>query len=232
MGILQGCVAMGDKSTEDRRGRSYFTSPEQAVEVARKNGLKFGVCTQYATSLPHYAQLYEPACGKLQEVNSFYAEMETLARGRRRSAVEVWVDMGPHPLSLLLAWVPDGAIAADSLQVEFKERRARASFDFVAGGRICRSEIIVCDREEGKPARRFGVNGFVVDCEGQNDDQGRFRSLLRRESEEMMGEDFMSLLISQFVQVIRDPQKHLLVNGETGLRNLELQIQILQKADS
>jgi len=27
---------MGEKSAEDRRGRSYFTSPEQAVEVARK----------------------------------------------------------------------------------------------------------------------------------------------------------------------------------------------------
>ena len=233
--LEKGCHVLCEKPLVWEQGEALDLLLERArgvVEVARKNGLKFGMCTQYAASLPHYAQLYEPACGELQEVTSFFAEMETVARGRRRSAAEVWVDMGPHPLSLLVAWMPDGAIAADSLQVEFKERKARASFDFVVGERSCRSEIIVCDREEGKPVRRFGVNGFVVDCQGRNDDQGHFRSLLSRGSAEVMGEDFMSLLISQFVQAVRDPQKPPLATGETGLRNLELQIQILQKADS
>ena len=36
LGILQGCGSMGKKRPEDHRERSFFTSPEQAVEVARK----------------------------------------------------------------------------------------------------------------------------------------------------------------------------------------------------
>jgi hypothetical protein len=36
LAIIQGCGAMSDKRTGDQRGESYFTSPEQAVEIARK----------------------------------------------------------------------------------------------------------------------------------------------------------------------------------------------------
>jgi hypothetical protein len=34
--LIQGCGAMAEKNSEGRRGQRYFTSPEQAVEVARK----------------------------------------------------------------------------------------------------------------------------------------------------------------------------------------------------
>ena len=87
------------------------------VDLARQTNLLLGVCTQYAASLPNYRQLYEEAREALATVESFYAEMETLARGRHRSAAEVWIDMAPHPLSMLLAWMPDGVIEPESLRV-------------------------------------------------------------------------------------------------------------------
>jgi hypothetical protein len=140
--------------------------------------------------------------------------------------------MGPHPLSLLLAWIPGGAIIAESLAVEFQGSAAQARFDFVSAQGCCRSEIVVRDREEGVPVRRFGVDGVIVDCGGRPDASGAYRAVLSRGGQEVVGTDFMSLLIAQFVAAVRAPQLPVPVPGETGLRNLELQVQILQRAQS
>ena len=203
---------------------------QMLVELARQSDRHLGLCTQYAASLPHYLQLYEPVRGPLATIDSFYAEMETLSRGRRRSAAEVWVDMGPHPLSLLLAWMPAGRIESTSLQVEWVASGVRVFFDFIDQAGSCRCEIAVRDQPVGQPVRRFGVNGFLVDCSGRAVADGTYCSVMGSEDSELVGDDFMSLLIDQFVRVAREPGLVPLVPGEIGLRNLELQLQILQTA--
>ncbi len=201
------------------------------VELAQANKLRLGVCSQYAAALPHYARLYERQQGEpLKAVSRFYAEMDTLSRGRRRDAEEIWIDMGPHPLSLLLAWMPKGEIDTRSLQVVFSGGEARVDFYFVDGNTTCRCEIIVRDLAEGKPVRRFGVNGFLVDCEGRTDQEGAYCCVLRKADQEEIGDDFMALHIAQFLQCVMDPQLDLLASGVVGMRNLELQLQVLQRA--
>ncbi|MBI2504723.1 MAG: Gfo/Idh/MocA family oxidoreductase [Candidatus Latescibacteria bacterium] len=200
----------------------------QLVELARARGLQFGVCTQYAAALPHYRRLYEAVRGPLEEITSFFAEMESVSRGHRRDAQTMWIDMGPHPLSLLLSWFPGGALAADSLRVEFAGSQAKAEFDFVAGGSTCRTQILIRDRQEGSPVRRFGVNGLTVDCLGRADADGIYRAVLRQGEIEVVGEDFMYLLIEQFDQALGQRRAPLV--DATGVRNLELQLQILQGA--
>jgi hypothetical protein len=86
----------------------------------------------------------------------------------------------------------------------------------------------VRDLGEGKPVRRFGVNDFIVGCEGRADDMGAYRCVLNHREQEEMGDDFMALLISQFLHCANHPEEVLLASGEAGLRNLELQLQILQ----
>lgn len=199
------------------------------VDLAQENGVRLGVCSQYAASLPHYARLYERQRGERpMEVSSFYAEMDTLSRGRRRDAEEIWIDMGPHPLSLLLAWMPKGKIDLDSLEVAFSGGEARVVFDFVCGHTICHSQMIVRDLAAGKPIRRFGVNGFLVDCEGRADLSGNYRCVLSEGEQEEVGDDFMALHIAQFLQSITHPDLALLASGMVGMRNLELQLQVLQ----
>ena len=200
------------------------------VDLARQTNLLLGVCTQYAASLPNYRQLYEEARGALATVESFYAEMETLARGRRRSAAEVWIDMAPHPLSMLLAWMPDGVIEPESLRVVSGSGEVRACFSFADSAGSCRCEIIVRDLHAGQPLRRFGVNGFLVDCTGRSAPDGTYCSVLSTGESELIGDDFMSLLIARFADSAVQPQLAPLVSGEVGLRNLELQLQVLQNA--
>lgn len=200
------------------------------VDLARQTNLHLGVCTQYAAALPSYRQLYEEVRGPLTTIESFYAEMETLARGRRRCAAEVWIDMAPHPLSMLLAWMPDGAIEPASLQVVLAGGEARACFNFANSAGSCRCEIIVRDLYAGQPLRRFGVNDFLVDCTGRSAPDGTYCSVLSTGEAELIGDDFMSLLIAQFAAAAVQPQLAPLVSGAVGLHNLELQLQVLQNA--
>ncbi len=204
------------------------TQGQALVNLSRVADRRLGVCTQYAASLPHYLQLYEAARGPLDNIESFYAEMETVARGRRRTAEEIWIDMGPHPLSLVLAWMPAGTIEPASLQVDLRDAETRTRFDFVGPWGTCPCEIVVRDLIEGQPMRRFGLNDFLVDCTGRAVD-GVYCSVLSTEETELVGEDFMSLLIAQFAEAVQQPDLLSLVPGEIGLRNLELQLQILQR---
>ncbi len=228
-----GCHVLCEKPLVWQAGGDPFRIIEQAgnlVELARNRGLQLGVCTQYASSLSHYRRLYEVVRGPLAEITSFFAEMESVSRGRQRDARTMWIDMAPHPLSLLLSWFPGGRIDPASLRVEFAGSQAKAEFDFVEAGCVCRSQILIRDRQEGSPVRRFGVNGLVVDCLGRPDAGGVYRAVLRQGETEVEGEDFMQLLIAQFDQALG--QGHApLVDGATGVRNLELQLQILQEAE-
>jgi len=207
---------------------TILTQARAMVELAQENGLRLGVCSQYAASLPHYARLYKEQQGALSEVSRFYAEMDTLSRGRRRDAEEIWIDMGPHPLSLLLAWMPAGKVEEASLEVVFSGGEARVNFDFIDRDSTCKCDIIVRDLAEGKPVRRFGINGFLVDCEGRTDTDGAYRCVLSHGGREAIGDDFMALHIAQFLQCIAQPDMELLTSGLVGIRNLELQLQVLQ----
>ena len=47
---------------------------------------------------------------------------------------------------------------------------------------------------------------------------------------ELIGDDFMSLLIARFAEAAAQPTLMPLISGEVGLCNLELQLQVLQNA--
>ena len=128
--------------------------------------------------------------------------------------------------------MPAGAIVKESLQVEFKGGEARCTFEFVHGQEVCRCEVIVRDVSAGAPVRRFGVNDFIVDIAGRTGSDGIYQTVLAHGDREVWGDDLMYLLIAQFIEAIKEPQTTPLAAGEIGLRNLELQQQVLQFAFS
>lgn len=228
-----GCHVLLEKPMVWEEGADADRSLDLAnrlVGEAKERALHLGVCTQYAASLPLYERIYTREKTDGLQVSKFAAEMETLSRGRRRDGAEIWVDMGSHPLSLLLAWLPDGAIDPASLEAEFAGHQARVRFDFNAEGHRCLCDIAVRDRSEGLLTRRFGIDGVLVDCEGRADDDGVYRSVLRRGGTEVTGQDFMSLLIAQFAATVRGTETGPIVTGATGVRNLELQLQVYSAA--
>jgi predicted dehydrogenase len=227
-----GCHVLCEKPLVWRDGMAadnLLHTASDLVDKAEALGRCFGVCTQYAAGLSHYEQLYADQRGTLGPITSFKAEMETLARGRRRSPGDVWADMGSHPLSLLLGWMPSGYIEKASLRPDFSARQARVQFDFIDGNNLCRCDIVVRDIDEGVPLRRFGVNGFVVDCQGKNDADGVYRIALSHRDREILEQDYMSLLIENFVSACRMGDTPM-VPAALGARNLELQLAIRDRA--
>ncbi len=200
------------------------------LQHARAANRVFAVCTQYASALPRYEELYRAERGKPPAASRFFAEMETVARGRERDTGEIWIDMGPHPISMLLAWHPHGEVVPGTLRTFFRDREARAEFEFTTASGTCLVDIAVRDRVEGPPVRRFGVDGYILGCTGRADEAGVYRSVLSSGLRETVGEDFMSLLIGNVCDVVRGSAARLIVSGELGLRNLELQLQVLQSA--
>lgn len=230
--ISAGCHVLCEKPLVWYPGRSgdyqlrYATA---IVDKARSRGVKLGICTQYVAALPQYEALHKAVRGPVPHPRSFYAEMETLSRGRERSPAQIWVDMGPHPLSLLLAWLPEAQLDEGSLTTAFEKTEARTEFVVRTGQDSCKCLIVVRDKPDGTPARRFGINEAVADYEGRADADGIYRSVLRMDGQEHVGPDLMSLLISKFDAACVHQQEPL-VRGETGLRNLKLLIRILREA--
>ena len=226
-GLRNGCHVLCEKPMvwgEDVS--SISTQAEQLVGEARNRGLLFAACTQLATALPLYQSLLAAVPNPAQ-IAHFHAEMEPQARGQVRAARDVWIDMAPHPLSLLLSWLPRGHIRERSLEVRFEGAEAWAKFEFQHPEGCCNAEIVVRDRSAGTLARRFGVNGHIVECSGEPGTTGEYQSVLRRGSDECRGQDFMSLLIQQFIRAVRDRDFVHPTASEAALSNLRLQLQIM-----
>jgi len=79
---------------------------------------------------------------------------------------------------------------------------------------------------EGQPKRRFGINGFDVDIGAVRED-GVYKTVLRRGDMEVRCEDLVRVSIRRFIGAVRGEGTPL-ADGNTGLRNLELQLQVLK----
>lgn len=198
----------------------------QAHELARlasASGRHVGLCSQYAAALTQYRRLFPEL--DVAACETFETTMETLSRASRgwnRAADEVWVDMGPHPLSLVLAAWPQAVLDPGSIQVDFSGRRADVSFHVDDAGRRCACRVVVADCDEGPLERAFAFDGQRVDLAGRADDNGVYRSVMAHGEVEDVSDDFMDLLISQFTRVATGAEAQPLVPIDVAVHNVEM----------
>jgi len=202
------------------------------VEAARKANRILAMSAQYPASIPSYCDLYREVRGEaVGRIESVSMEMEVKIRGGNARPYEsMWIDRASHPLSLLLAFVPDAEIDSTTVTCTLSERENVARFDADSEQGRVEVTILMREIEAGDPVRRFGVNGFLADWRGFPDEAGIYRAGLSHEGREVAGDDFLHAFIRQMADAVRGEAKGPVVTGAAGLRNLEMQADLLGRA--
>ncbi len=193
---------------------------ERIVSAADSAKVLLGVNTQYAAAAPHLL-----AISGVDSVDEYFMQMESRGAGGTRQHEAIWHDLAAHPISVLLALVPDGNVDWGSVQCVVESQRNECAFDFARpDGSAVKARILLRNAPEGPMCRQFAVNGIPIGYEGRNDDDGVYCTYLTHGGAETKAKDFMEESITRFAT------GDLLATGDTGLKNLEMQLRLLENA--
>jgi predicted dehydrogenase len=200
------------------------------VRAAAENGRVLGVNAQYPAGVPAMLELYRRRRGADPKFATMTVLMET--KGAPRSPhgpAEVWVDLGPHPFALLEALVPGGRVDVETERLTGEGHEVIYEFRWQAPSHQPQVRFELRRIKDAAPARRFGVDGFMVDYEGRNQG-GDFVAVLKDDGEEHVGEDFMRASLRRFMEAAQanDPTR-VLFSGEAALRHLEEQLRVWER---
>jgi len=210
-------------------GDEMLAKAKGVVDLTAEKDLRLAVNTQYAAGIPGYLALYEQERGPLDDINSFVFEMDSKGGGGKREWEPIWVELSSHSLAVLMKFVPDGEIAWETVDCRIERKRTTAEFDYVRpDGSSVKVRISHGNIAEGTPMRRFGVNDFIVNYEGRNDENGIYCAFLKRGDQERKLKDFMQESLQRFIAAVRG-EGDVLCSGAEGLQNLEMQIRLLER---
>ena len=202
---------------------------DELVATADNAGVLLGTQMQYGAVA---SQLLQAAKIDASKVRRFEMVMETKNVKENRSHEQIWVDLAPHPLSVLQKIAPRAVLETDSIECRVDERETHARF------RLRRApdenEMIECeitvrfDPDANPPQRYFVFNERKLHYAGRNNAAGEFRSFLGTPERETELPDFVDLTIGNFVAACRG-EAELLVSGRDGAQNIHWVLQILAR---
>ena len=181
-----------------------------------------GVNLQYSLAAEPYLALVGPQ----PTPERVSVTLESRGRGAERTPAEVWMELGPHALSLALALAPGARVDLASLRVESAPRTARVQCRLDAPHGPVQATIAVGQRPEGDLVRRFGVDDALVDYAGRNNDSGRYRTYLSREGVEQESVDWVERSLCGFVAAVQSGADESPLSVALGLENLRVQVQV------
>lgn len=203
---------------------------QKVVNLAEERNLRFAVNTQYVAAVPHLLQIWdEKGLPKIPE--KVMLTMEAKVRDRDTSGVNLWVDLAPHPLSILLALFPESELDLDSLV--FEEGADSLTAHFTIRHTICHQThqipvTVRVRRHEGELERSIAWGEFKVKflpCVGKD---GVYRIQLDWSKGRRTTEDFMQISIRKFVRSILGEGTPL-CDAEMALRQMEWLIALTRK---
>ena len=199
---------------------------EQLLDLARQQGVLLGTQMQYAVGV----QAMREFCGHQEKVRHFTMEMETKNVKHNREGAEIWIDLSPHPLSILQVLAgPNDRIVPASLVCKVEKYQTQANFTLENSG-ISAEIIVRFDPDANPPLRRVAFDNCVVDLGGRKNDNGEFCAVLSTpDGREIVCPDFVDSLIANFLMAARG-EAELEVTGAMGAQNVAWQWQILDAA--
>ena len=203
---------------------------EILCKKARDWNLLLATQMQYAPLAKTILQM----CGieNLNELDKLVFTMNTKNIKHNRRGADVWLDLSPHPLSVLRKIARQSQINAKSIRCEIEELQTVANFemsffDAHSEARRCKVEIRCgVDDTEDVPLRRWRINGVAVDYFARKNDSGEFCAYLSNKDRVLELPDFVGSLIGNFVRACNGVEK-LWVSGDDGAQIVNWQYEIL-----
>jgi len=210
---------------EDRINEALKLS-QQLVAEAERLGRQFAINTQYTAAVPYLRSLWSQ---RFSSPPPFVRlTMEAKMRDRDTKGVGLWVDLAPHPLSLLLALFPKADLETETATFEENTNVLTAQFALrLPDGKRLPVTLRVA-RLEGTLERSIAWGDFLVRFEAHRDERGIFHTRLRWDNGERIVDDFMRVSIRHFIQAIEGKGEPL-CDGTMALRQMEWLIALLRR---
>lgn len=228
--IEAGCAVLCEKPFVWRPGApsaALLGEAARIVRAAERRGVALSVNTQYAAAAEEYRQLAPQAA---EAPEQFFGEMASKLKPDGPRGRDIVVDLMPHPLSILLALLPEAELRPGTVRAAIGNESSTVRFEAAAGGRACAVEIRVAKLPEPPFPRRFGLNGQIADVGTVPDERGAYRGMLRLGGRERVCDDFMRTSLARFCRAARREGPPL-VPPSAALRNLELLLAALDEAE-
>lgn len=225
-----GCSVLCEKPFIIRPGSptaDVVAEVRALIDEAEDRGVVLAVNTQYAAAAELYREMVgEPAAPP----SRFLAEMTSKLKTSGPRGRDIWLDLAPHALSMLLGLCPGAALRADSIRGTILHERTDVEFEVSALGGPCQATIRLAKLREPPYPRRFGFDGRIADVGTAPDPQGVYRGFLRLGDAEQTCGDFMKTSVERFCAAVRGEGAPL-ADGRAALRNLEMMLEILDAAE-
>ena len=207
-----------------RQAEAMVAAAEDSERIAAVN-------TQYVAGCEAYHSLMEARGVDEGAPKRFFMQMESRGGAEGTDFEQIFVDLGPHPISVMMGFCGPGRMLKESASCSVEQKRVEARFGYeMESGGVCAVEIVCVNRPEGDLIRRFGINDRLVDYEGRNDAEGVYRTYLTYEGEESCHQDFMEASLERFVAAAKGTAQRPLATVAEGCENLRMQLALLAMA--
>ena len=215
-----------------RKFRENRDGAKELVKVAAKRKLNLGTQLQYGGATPILCKL---AGLTPSDVGDFAMELETTNPNSPRDPRELWIDLGPHPISIAQILAGSESQLAEETIVfephqddEKTEVLARFGIN-CADGRLLMVRAVVRGlhgENPRKPRRRFSFNGHAVTYAPLRSAKNGFQAqFVAPDGYSSVYPDPVDYLIGNFVSACRNGEAPM-ITGDFGRENLEWMLKV------
>ena len=200
------------------------------LEAAHRTGRLLAVNTQYLAVLPVLVKLYESQVGPLSRIERLYCRMESKGGVTGPNQWdEIWIDLGSHPLSLVVGLLPEGKLDEASIDCRIAQDEVTARFQVEGSQGPTQVQIDLRNVQEGTPKRQVGINDLLAEVAGRNDESGVYRTFISAGDAQLRGDDLVHSCIRAFIRAAAG-QGQPLASAQSAYRNLDYQLAIFERA--
>lgn len=234
---------------ESRTVDELIAQAHRLVQHAGERGLLLETQTQYGQIAHRVLEMCGVEPKGQPAMRRWTMEMETKNIKHGRDYERIWVDMSPHPISILLAL--GAQLDLETVRCLVREQETEAEFMVRfpapctvggteqakpakqvkrAGG--CQVRMVVrVNPERATPLRRITIDDRWVEYSAGKNAAGEFRNYLTSDDGTTVEmDDLVDLLIGGFVARLREPEPGRRWPATSGAQNVEWQLRILQAA--